>query len=197
MNPRASLADDDGACSHNLAAGTLDAETLSIAVAAVARTADAFFMCHGWSIAPGAVCLIGSGCLVGSDDAVDLDLSIVLAMSITTTVVLPTFHLENDDLFASNVSNNGGLDGGTGNVGTAHERIGVGSDEQDVRECLFCAFFHIQAGHAKNGTLLNLKLLTGDIDYGVHDDRLFSCLRVMVAAGLSLRTDPERTDKGS
>src|SRR5687768_18248616 len=43
---RAALADDDVAGNHALAAVLLDAAVLRVAVAAVARRADAFFMSH-------------------------------------------------------------------------------------------------------------------------------------------------------
>ena len=95
---------------------------------------------------------------------------------------------------------------GMADAAIAGDKIKVGALRFTSHSASFIAF---EKGYFKDAGLdvefkffqaaapMAVAIASGDIDYGVHDDRLFSCLRVMVAAGLSLRTDPERTDKGS
>src|SRR5215472_11180784 len=85
----AALANDDRAGRHRLAAEHLDAEHLRLRVAAVARRAAAFFLCHLRLLE-----LVRSG---GVDRA-DLDLGERLPVALALAVVLALAHLEDADL---------------------------------------------------------------------------------------------------
>src|SRR5204862_5584095 len=101
MNHRAALADDDAACGNRLSAIGFDAQALRFGIAAVARAAARFFVCHG-VLSPSA------------DDAVDLELGVVLAMALMLLVVLAPPHLENRHLVGATMRDDDGLDRRTG-----------------------------------------------------------------------------------
>src|SRR6185295_18007442 len=104
MEPGAALADDDAAGIDELAGVRLDAQALRFRVAAVARTAACFFVCHG-GYAPSA------------DNAVDLEFGEVLAVTLVLLVVLAPAHLENRDLVAATVPDDSRLDRCAGDDG--------------------------------------------------------------------------------
>ena len=87
-----------------LAAVLLDAAVFRIRIAAVARGADAFFMCH-WI--PRSA----------EGNVVDTDFGEALPMSALARVVLPALLLEDDDLVAATVT-----DDFAGDLGAAQRR---------------------------------------------------------------------------
>src|SRR3954453_6617622 len=88
--PRAALAHDDVARHDPLTAELLDAAVFRVAVAAVARRADAFLVSHG---------ILASA----ESDVVDPDFGEALPVALLLRVVLPALHLEDDDLVAETV----------------------------------------------------------------------------------------------
>src|SRR5262252_1231713 len=89
---RAALAHDDVARDDLLAAVLLDAAVLRIGIAAVARGADALFMCHRRPRS-------------AEGNVVDLDFGEALPMPALARVVLSALLLEDDDLVAAAVTN--------------------------------------------------------------------------------------------
>src|SRR6476659_4280256 len=96
IKPRPALADENRTAGDELAGEALHAEHFRLRIAAVARRALSFFMSHG--------CLL-------EIDAFDTKLDEILTMPVLPLrVVLATLLLENDDLFAARLANDGGDD---------------------------------------------------------------------------------------
>src|SRR3954452_12518977 len=96
IKPRPALADQNRTAGDELAGETLDTEHFRLRIAAVARRALSFFMSHG--------CLL-------EIDAVDAKLDQILTMPVLALrVVLAALLLENDDLLAAGLANDGGAD---------------------------------------------------------------------------------------
>src|SRR6476620_8607721 len=102
--PRAALTHDDVARHDPLSAELLDAAVFRVAVAAVARRADAFFMSHF---------ILASA----ESDVVDADFGEALPVTLLLRVILPALHLEDDDLVGETV-----LDDLAGDLGTRQGR---------------------------------------------------------------------------
>src|SRR4029079_6967690 len=113
----AALANDDRAGRDDLAAEHLDAEHTEPRVAAVARRAAAFFLCH--------VKTPGRGPLSGRVDRADADFGEILAMALALLVVLALVHLEDADLRVAAVRNDVRDDAGTGDKGSAEHEVGA------------------------------------------------------------------------
>src|SRR3954469_3061037 len=119
--PRAALAQDDVTRHDPLSTELLDAAVFRVAVAAVARRADAFFMSHG---------ILASA----ESDVVDADFREALPVTLLLRVVLPALHLEDDDLVAETVLDDlaGGLGARQGRDARLHG-LAIAA-EQDVVE---------------------------------------------------------------
>src|SRR5687767_8415226 len=105
MHARAALAHQDLPGVDALAAVNLHPEALRLRVAAVARAAACFLVCHRLT------------CLNLTLDVVDADLGVRLPMALRFLVVLAPAQLEDAHLVAAPVRHHGGL-----HLGTRHER---------------------------------------------------------------------------
>ena len=103
MHLGAALAHDDAAGGHELAAVALDAEALRLGIAAVARAAACFLVCHGLFLA----LPVGD---LSCRDAEDFDLGVVLPVALGLAVVLAAAHLEYAHLLAAPVADHLGRD---------------------------------------------------------------------------------------
>src|SRR5205085_4792812 len=116
------LSNDDVAGPYTLAAKALHALVLGIAVAAVARRADAFLVCH-LRIPRSA-----------EADVVDANFSKALTVPALARVVLPSLLLEDDDLVAAAVLDDLAGDFGALQHGNARADVAAVGAEQNLVE---------------------------------------------------------------
>src|SRR3954454_21844793 len=142
----AALAQDDVTGNDFFAAELLDAAVFRVAVAAVARRADAFLVSHG---------ILASA----ESDVVDPDFGEALPVALLLRVVLPALHLEDDDLVAETV-----LDDLAGDLGAREcrdarfDRLSIAA-EQEVVELDRPAGLAHECGEAVLLTRLDTELL--------------------------------------
>src|SRR5688572_25201678 len=137
MELGAALADQDRARVHQLAAEGLEAEALGLGVAAVAGRPACFLVFH----------------VSSSGDRVHTAFRVVLAMALRALIVLAPAHLEDLDLHAAAVAEDGGRDFRSGHEGVT-ELHGVSvRDHQDLVEdnlsanvCRYLFYFDFLAG---------------------------------------------------
>src|SRR5688572_28269618 len=137
MELGAALADQDRARVHQLAAEGLEAEALGLGVATVAGRPACFLVCH-----------VGS-----SGDRIHTDFRVVLAMALRALIMLAPAHLEDLDLHAAAVAEDGGRDACSGHEWVT-ELHGVSvRDHEDLVEddlsanvCRYLFYFDFLAG---------------------------------------------------
>ncbi|KUM01971.1 hypothetical protein AWB61_19835 [Chromobacterium sp. F49] len=112
----AALTHDDGTSRNQFAAVNLNAQAFGFGVTTVAGATACFFVCHD--------------CLSLLRNRVDADFGEVLTMTLVFLVVLTTTHLEDADLVATTVGNNGGLNSGAGNHRGAYNNLFTVSNHQ-------------------------------------------------------------------
>ena len=96
VDARSSLPHDDSSCDDRFRGVFLDAQPLACAVATVAGTALSFLMCHD-------LCA----------DFVNLDKGKILPVAVLVAIPFASFHLPNNELFASGVLDHFSLDLGS------------------------------------------------------------------------------------
>ena len=155
MDRGAALADDDAAGANHFAAVDLDAETLRLGVAPVARTAACLFMCHECSSLP--------------DDRVDLEFGVVLAMALVLLVMLAAAHLEDLHLFAATVRDDRCRHRRAGDGGLTQTDAFAFSDHQHLIENHICAHIRRYLFYFEFLTGGNLVLLAAGFYDRVHE----------------------------
>src|SRR5688500_3871516 len=137
MEARAALANEDRSRVDELAAEGLQAQALALGVAAVAGRAACFLVCHLGSL----------------DDRIHTDFRVVLAMPLGLLVMLAAAHLEDADLLAAPVGDDGGGDCRSGHQGiTDLQGVAIRDHEHLVEDnlsanvCRYLFYFDFLAG---------------------------------------------------
>src|SRR3989441_9669532 len=118
LEPRAALADEDGAARHELAGKALHTEHLRVRIASVPRAADAFLVSH----------------LALDLDRRDADRRRRLAVTAVTAIVLPALELHDQHLPTAPLGHDLARDLRTAQRRLAGNDLAVTGDEQDGSE---------------------------------------------------------------
>lgn len=152
----ATLANQDIAGIHFLAAKAFDAKTLGNRIATVSCTTACFFMCH-FTITSS----------LGADTG-DFDLGIALAMTHLFTMVLAATEFDDLDLLAAAMGLDGGADLATIYIGRTDFDVITISDHEDIFKFDSAAFVRSQFLDADGVALCDTVLFSTCSDYSVH-----------------------------